>query len=250
MQLFKALGRCAGSDAAKLSNNLPAAAGALRRGFADDASLLKTPLYDFHVAHGGARVGVVGGGGGGGAARAGRGASELRIARTGCFHSSYSHCQLFILSAEEQQLTPARKPAPAPAPPALSAEPLVFLAACVYVPAAPHLHTPPSHPQSSPCRQDGSLCGMVDAHPVQGQHHGVDAALPQPCLALRRRPHVRTDAQGALLGSARMYGGALCTVRCRGRCWKPACRCFAATLCWWRYTTKRCRSLSALSCVV
>jgi hypothetical protein len=25
----------------------------LQRGFADDASLLKTPLYDFHVEHGG-----------------------------------------------------------------------------------------------------------------------------------------------------------------------------------------------------
>ena len=63
VQLFKAIGRCAGSDSAKLSNNLPAAAAALRRGFADDASLLKTPLYDFHVAHGGARWWAVAAGG-------------------------------------------------------------------------------------------------------------------------------------------------------------------------------------------
>jgi len=30
-----------------------AASVAFRRGFADDANLLKTPLYDFHIEHGG-----------------------------------------------------------------------------------------------------------------------------------------------------------------------------------------------------
>lgn len=40
-----------------LSAKTTTAAGclAIRRGFADDANLLKTPLYDFHIAHGGKR---------------------------------------------------------------------------------------------------------------------------------------------------------------------------------------------------
>lgn len=42
------------TGAAKVSHGCAAAALVARRGFADDASLLKTPLFDFHVANGGA----------------------------------------------------------------------------------------------------------------------------------------------------------------------------------------------------
>lgn len=37
----------------KKSTTTTATLFAIRRGYADDANLLKTPLYDFHVAHGG-----------------------------------------------------------------------------------------------------------------------------------------------------------------------------------------------------
>ena len=55
-QLVQVLARGAveAPGAAKVSNSCAAAALLARRGFADDASLLKTPLYDFHVANGGA----------------------------------------------------------------------------------------------------------------------------------------------------------------------------------------------------
>lgn len=48
--LLRALRRQAGSEFAP--STLGATSAALRRGFADDASLMKTSLYDFHVAHG------------------------------------------------------------------------------------------------------------------------------------------------------------------------------------------------------
>lgn len=57
VQLLRALGR-AGSDAAasaKHSNSCAAAGLLATRGFADDASLKKTVLYDYHVANGGGR---------------------------------------------------------------------------------------------------------------------------------------------------------------------------------------------------
>ena len=42
------------SEATSASNSTTAAASfAIRRGYADDANLLKTPLYDFHVENGG-----------------------------------------------------------------------------------------------------------------------------------------------------------------------------------------------------
>lgn len=55
-QLVTALARGAAeaTGAAKVSNSCAAAGLLARRGFADDAGLLKTPLYDFHVANGGA----------------------------------------------------------------------------------------------------------------------------------------------------------------------------------------------------
>ncbi|EFN57185.1 hypothetical protein CHLNCDRAFT_30552 [Chlorella variabilis] len=58
VQLLRALGR-AGSDAAasaKHSNSCAAAGLLATRGFADDASLKKTVLYDYHVANGGKMV--------------------------------------------------------------------------------------------------------------------------------------------------------------------------------------------------
>lgn len=42
-------------NSAKVSHSSAAAALLGRRCFADDASLLKTPLYDYHVANGGGR---------------------------------------------------------------------------------------------------------------------------------------------------------------------------------------------------
>ncbi len=51
-------------------------------------------------------------------------------------------------------------------------------------------------------RQDGAVRGVVDAHPVQGQHHGVHYLVPRARVALRRVAHVRPDAQGAAFVSA------------------------------------------------
>ncbi|KAI7843213.1 hypothetical protein COHA_003193 [Chlorella ohadii] len=57
-QLVTSLARGAAeaTGAAKVSNSCAAAGLLARRGFADDAGLLKTPLYDFHVANGGKMV--------------------------------------------------------------------------------------------------------------------------------------------------------------------------------------------------
>ena len=49
VQVLRALAR---GSTAEASNTSAAAGVLLRRSFADDASLLKTPLYDYHVAHG------------------------------------------------------------------------------------------------------------------------------------------------------------------------------------------------------
>ena len=52
--LLRSLTSAATGQAGAKASNVGGAAGVLlRRGFADDASLMKTPLYDFHVAHGG-----------------------------------------------------------------------------------------------------------------------------------------------------------------------------------------------------
>ena len=50
VQVLRALAR---GSTAEASNTSAAAGLLLRRSFADDASLLRTPLYDYHVANGG-----------------------------------------------------------------------------------------------------------------------------------------------------------------------------------------------------
>lgn len=60
---LRALGRAGGEAPASAGSScrLPAAAALLsRHGFADDASLLKTPLYEFHISNGGAAGGSAG----------------------------------------------------------------------------------------------------------------------------------------------------------------------------------------------
>lgn len=43
----------AGEAGGSVNTTTAATSLAIRRGYADDANLLKTPLYDFHVEHGG-----------------------------------------------------------------------------------------------------------------------------------------------------------------------------------------------------
>lgn len=45
-------------------------------------------------------------------------------------------------------------------------------------------------------RQDGAICRMVDADPVQGLDHGRNEALSGARVAFRRVPHVRRHAEG------------------------------------------------------
>jgi hypothetical protein len=85
-----------------------------KRGFADDANLLKTPLYDFHVANGGGRL-----------------ASYPSV----CFSNVV-------------------------------------------------LDDPTDLGKLPPRRQNGALRRLVDAHPVQGLHHGLHPPLPQPRLSV------------------------------------------------------------------
>lgn len=66
VQVLRALAR---GSTAEASNTSAAAGVLLRRSFADDASLLKTPLYDYHVAHGGRECWYCGGGGASGGGR-------------------------------------------------------------------------------------------------------------------------------------------------------------------------------------
>lgn len=56
LTLLRGALRAGSSEAAGVNTTTRAAAGLVaRRGYADDASLLKTPLFDFHVEHGGER---------------------------------------------------------------------------------------------------------------------------------------------------------------------------------------------------
>ena len=57
LTLLRTALRSGAGEASGANTTTAAASFALRRGFADDASLLKTPLYDFHVEHGGASSG-------------------------------------------------------------------------------------------------------------------------------------------------------------------------------------------------
>lgn len=54
IRALAARGAAVSCEAAHVTNTGAAAGLLARRAFADDAALLKTPLYDFHVAHGGA----------------------------------------------------------------------------------------------------------------------------------------------------------------------------------------------------
>ena len=57
LSLVRGILRTAATDAGPNASNTTTSTAigvvALRRGFADDASLLKTPLYDYHVENGG-----------------------------------------------------------------------------------------------------------------------------------------------------------------------------------------------------
>ena len=55
LTLLRSALRAGSTEAASLNTTTSAAASVvIRRGYADDANLMKTPLFDLHVAHGGA----------------------------------------------------------------------------------------------------------------------------------------------------------------------------------------------------
>lgn len=53
VSLLRGALRAAGEAEANVSNRLAASVLQARRGYADDASLKKTPLHEYHIAHGG-----------------------------------------------------------------------------------------------------------------------------------------------------------------------------------------------------
>ena len=117
----------AGSSGARVA---PVACQLLNaRSFADEASLLKTPLYDFHVEHGGACPSL--------ALSFSRRCTYVRDLHSGPLHA---HKTLVFRTALAKQG-----------------------GACLM--------------KLLLCRQDGAVCGLVDAHPVQGLPRGGHAAL-------------------------------------------------------------------------
>lgn len=145
-----ARGAAEATAAAKVSNSCAAAGLLARRGFADDAALLKTPLYDFHVANGGASAKGVIMQAGGGRRRPPRNSALPRPAgcpQAGLVCRASAGCRRGAgLCSWAAQTHAARRPS------YRKIRPLTVPRCC----------------GRSLRRQDGALCGLVHAHPVQG----------------------------------------------------------------------------------
>lgn len=225
---LRALGRAGGEAPASAGSScrLPAAAALLsRRGFADDASLLKTPLYEFHISNGGAA-----GGSAGCVTETCSGAllcdallvqqcqavdkqpwtQALNAARSVPVNNPCSQdgsvCRLVHAHSVQGEL--ALRQAPLRRTAAISFQSTAPLAAdfphagqqaSVLLQALPL--TQPSRASQRQWGPHASALTLLNASSSRaaGQHHGVDAALPAARLALRRLPHVRPEPQGAPL---------------------------------------------------